>query len=89
MSSLGSRSARQRQQPRRKLRPQALLLARLEARMQGRQLHRNRRTVENRVHMRRAERLGRFADGIDRRHVALKIALGVLLRPCRLTQHIV
>ena len=84
-----ARRARQADQTRRQLLGKALLFAGLEARMQRRQLHRQARPLVERVEMHGGERPRGLAYGIDRRHVALEVEVGVLLRPRRLAQHVV
>ena len=66
-----------------------LLLAGLEARMQRRQLHRQARALVERIEMHGGERTRGLPDGVDRRHVALVVEVGVLLRLRRLAQHVV
>ncbi len=68
---------------------EALVLAGLEARMQGRKLHRQARAAEQRVGVHGRERPRRLADGVDRREVALEVDIGILLRARRLAEHVV
>ncbi len=81
--------ARQRQHARSELGCKALVLAGLEARMQGRQLDRQPRAAEQRVGVHGRKRPRRLADGVDRRQVALKVDIGVLLRARRFAEHVV
>ena len=68
---------------------EALVLAGLEARMQGRQLDRQPRAAVQRVGVHGRERPRRLADGVDRGEVALEVNIGVLLRARRLAEHVV
>ena len=83
------RRPRQAHETRHQLLGEPRLLARLEARMQRRQLHRQTRALVERVEMHGGERPRRLPHGIDRRHVALVVEVGILLRLRRLAQHVV
>ena len=84
------RAARARlEEPRRQLLVEAVLLARLETRMQRRQLHRHPGAPIERVDVHGSERTRRVADGVDRGHVALEVGVGILLGARALAQHVV
>ena len=61
----------------------------LEARMQSRQLHRDRWTRDDRVGIDGVERADGEADAFDGRDVALEVALGIGLRAGGFAEHVV
>ncbi len=81
---------RQLDQPRQQLARQTMLLARIEARVQGRELDRDARARQQLLGGRRAAHRRRGAtDGLDRADIAVVVALRVLGRLGALAQHVV
>ena len=87
--ALGPCSARERQKARREFGVEAMFLAGFETRMQRRQLHRDRRPLEDRVDVGRRERRRGVSDSVDGRHVALEVALGIALGARGFAQHVI
>ena len=67
---------------------EARLLAWIEARVDGRELHRHAGPRHQRLRLCRCRRPRRLADRLDRRHVAVEVALGVGGRLGALAQHV-